>query len=633
MGANVTRMSMRDGPLLRTTCSPGYLGAVPPRDILEVLRTHWGHAAFRSRQEEIVRSVLAGRDTLALLPTGAGKSICFQVPTLAMGRMCLVISPLIALMKDQVQRLKQRGIGAVAITSGMRREEIDHALDSCVAGRRSFLYVSPERLGTELFTARLPKLPIGLIAVDEAHCISQWGYDFRPAYLRVSEVRQALPGVPVLALTASATPDVVDDILARLAFRERNVVRASFRRPEITYWVSAGEDKTGRLLRIARGMDGTGVVYVRERKGTMRIARLLQQHGITAAAYHAGMDLKERDRVQQAWSEGRVRFVAATTAFGMGIDKADVRAVVHMEPPADPESYYQEAGRAGRDGQRSYAILLHSAGDAARARERLAGSFPALSDVRRVYQAFADMHHIAVGAGTNETYGLDLRALAMRVDLGPVVVANALKALELDGRIALSDGAREPSRAMIIAPHTTVYRMRVDDDRLGPVLEALLRMHGGTFEEAVAIDEERLARHLGWTVERVDHALRELDHQGTIVFVPRRDGPAITLLAPRNDAATLRLDPGSLEQRQQRATARLDAMFMYLGTGIACREQALLAYFGETGGAACGHCDLCRAAERRQDAADRSPLHAIDPQSERARWELEEGLTTGDPAE
>ena len=598
-------------------------------DIHEVLKTHWGHDSFRSRQEEIVRSVMKGRDTLALLPTGAGKSICFQVLALAMGRMCLVVSPLIALMKDQVAGLKKRGISAVAITSGMRREEMDNALESCAAGKRSFLYVSPERLGTDLFKARLPRLPIGLVAVDEAHCISQWGYDFRPAYLRVSEVREALPDVPVLALTASATPRVADDIMARLAFREKNLVKASFRREEITYWTSSGEDKLGRLLRIAQRVEGTGVVYVRERKGTLRIARMLEQHGISAAAYHAGMEMAERDRVQRAWSDCKVRFVVATTAFGMGIDKADVRVVVHMEPPADPESYYQEAGRAGRDGKRSHAILLHSAGDPERLRECVGGSFPPIADVRRVYQAFADEHRIAVGTAQFETYSLDLRSLAARVELRPVEVANALKAIELDGGIVMSDGARDPSRVLITAPQDVVYSMRVGDQRLGPLLESLLRMHGGLFEEPVMIEEERLARHLEWPLTRVVNGLQELQQQGVVFYAQRRDGPTVTLLTPRRDVRTLMLDPEALTARKQRALERLDAMLHYLGPGIPCREQALLFYFGEEGTAACGRCDACKARMKRvaNAAMDDAALRSLDPEeAERAHWEVQEGF-------
>lgn len=596
------------------------------RDPLEVLKAHWGFTSFRPMQEEVIASVLAGRDTLALLPTGAGKSLCFQVPALATGRMCLVVSPLIALMKDQVRSLRDKGIAAVAVTSGMRPQEIDNALESCAAGKRSFLYVSPERLGTDLLLARLPRLPIGLLAVDEAHCISQWGYDFRPAYQKIGALRERIPRVPVLALTASATARVADDIMRQLGFRDGRVLRTSFRRPELRYWVSRGEDKLGRLLRLVERSEGSGIVYVRERKGTVRIARLLLQHGVSAAAYHAGMEMDERDRVQQAWVAGEVRFVAATTAFGMGIDKADVRCVAHLEPPADLESYYQETGRAGRDGHRSDAVLFCDEGDARRLRDRVSSSFPPVAEVRRVYQAFADRHRIALGAGQHETYALDLRDLADRARVKPLTVANALKALELDGSLLLGEGAREPSRVLITAPHRTVYDLRVGDARLGPLLEMLLRLHGGLFEEPVMIDEERLAMLLKWSTLKVAAGLRELERTGALMYRPRHDGPTITLLAPRRDAARLMLDREALAAREERAMARLDAMLRFIDPAVVCREQELLRYFGEEPGDRCGRCDACCGRDRRTDVM--TPCVGLDAFNDaaiaRERWELDE---------
>ncbi|MBK6369629.1 MAG: ATP-dependent DNA helicase RecQ [Flavobacteriales bacterium] len=400
------------------------------QDIHAVLERVWGYTQFRPKQEEIIRSVLAGKDTMALLPTGGGKSICFQVPALAMGRMCLVISPLIALMKDQVSRLKKQGVAARAIVSSMRPEEIDNALESAALGKYAFLYVSPERLASELFKARLPRLPLGLIAVDEAHCISQWGYDFRPAYLNIAEVRIVRPDVPVIALTASATPQVAADIMQRLAFAKPTLIRGSFYRPELTLWLSRSEDKQGRLLRIFHHVPGTAIVYVRDRRSTIRIANFLSQHGISAAGYHAGLPPEERDRIQQEWTSGQVRCIVATNAFGMGIDKADVRAVVHMEPPADLESYYQEAGRAGRDGRSSYAFLLTGPGDVERMEERLLASFPALEHVRKVYQAFANLHGIALGSGLLQAYAVELQELVTRTKLPPLTITHSLKALE-----------------------------------------------------------------------------------------------------------------------------------------------------------------------------------------------------------
>lgn len=567
------------------------------RDIHEVLRSTWGYTGFRPMQEEVVRSVLSGTDTLALLPTGGGKSLCFQVPALAMGKLCIVVSPLIALMKDQVERLKKLGVRASAVTSGMAPVEIDNALESAAVGKLDFLYLSPERLGSELFKARSQRMPVGLIAVDEAHCISQWGYDFRPSYMLIGTLREQHPQVPVLALTASATPTVAADIMQSLRFRKPHLLQGSFRRPELAFWVSRGEDKNGRLLRIAQHVQGSGIVYLRDRRGTVRIARFLQQHGISALPYHAGLGHEERDSVQQQWLQGKVRFVAATNAFGMGIDKPDVRCVVHMEPPPDMESYYQEAGRAGRDGQPAYAFMLTHPSDEGRLREKLEASFPTQQEVRRVYQAFADEHGIALGSGAFEAYKLDLPKIAARTALAPAVVANALKALELDGGIALSEGARSPSRAMIRASSATIHQVRVADARQGPVLECLLRMYGGLFEEPAMIDEEKIAQQTGRSVNTVRSILHELMRDQVLFYQPRGDTPMLTLLQPRRDAQTLVLDQQALHDRRKRAQDRLEAILKYAFREKGCREAAVLAYFGQQTPGPCGKCDNCRAME------------------------------------
>ncbi|HRH37075.1 MAG TPA: RecQ family ATP-dependent DNA helicase [Flavobacteriales bacterium] len=563
-----------------------------------VLKKYWGYDAFRPMQEEVMCSVMNGDDTLALLPTGGGKSLCFQVPALAMGKLCLVVSPLIALMKDQVERLRSMGIAARAVTSDMHRIEIENALDSAAVGKLSFLYVSPERLLTDDLLGRLPRMPLGLIAVDEAHCISQWGYDFRPAYTRIQELRSRVPKVPVLALTASATAEVVSDIMKQLAFAKPNVLRGSFSRPELVLWVSRGEDKQGRLLRVMEKVKGTGIVYMRERRGTVRIAHFLKEHGIAAEAYHAGLTTKERDRIQHAWTSGALRCVVATNAFGMGIDKADVRCVVHMEAPPDLESYYQEAGRGGRDRQKAYAFLFVGPGDDQRAREKLALSFPELSDVRRCYQAFADMNAIALGSGLNESYPLQLRAIADRTQLPIGTVANAFKALELDGQVALSEGARTPSRVFMRADQRTVYAMRVNDKRHGAMLEALLRLYGGLFEEPSNIDEDRISGILQKPWSNVVEQLRELDRQGVISYKQRSDEPSVTLLLQRADAARLTLNPEALRNRQQRAQQRLDAMLNYASVQGRCRMVSLLSYFDEPSPTPCGQCDLCAARTR-----------------------------------
>lgn len=575
------------------------------RDIHEVLKSVWGYDHFRPMQETVVRDVLAGKDTLALLPTGGGKSLCFQVPALAMGKMCLVVSPLIALMTDQVERLRKCGIRAKAVTSGMDHVEMDNALESAALGKWDFLYVSPERLGSELFAARSHRMPIGLIAVDEAHCISQWGYDFRPAYRLIGELRKTHPSAPVIALTASATTTVAQDIMVQLAFKEPHIVRGPFHRPELTHWISHGEDRMGRLLRIARNTEGTAIIYLRDRRGTVATAHFLMQHGITAEAYHAGLSFAERERVQQAWSEGKIRFVAATNAFGMGIDKADVRCVIHLEAPPDMESYYQESGRAGRDGKPAYAFLLTRPGDEAKLRAKVDASFPSISEVRRVYQAFADQHRIALGSGSFEAYTVDLRELARRTAMPAAMVNHALKALELNGDIALSDGARSPSRVLMRAAADVIYRMRVEDARSGPVLEAMLRLKGGLFEEAAIIDEEEVSKLLGWSVHRVSSALRELDKDHVIFYRARNDSPTATLLTPRRDAQRLMLNKEALHDREKRARERLEAMVRFAFHADTCREVTVLSYFGEELAQECGRCDVCKAKGASADGGSR----------------------------
>lgn len=598
-------------------------------DIHAVLQRVWGYQQFRPRQEEIIRAALAGKDTLALLPTGGGKSLCFQVPGLAMGGLCLVVSPLIALMKDQVTRLKKLGVPARAIISTMTHAEIDNALESAALGKYSFLYVSPERLASEMFLARLPRLPLRLIAIDEAHCISQWGYDFRPSYLNIAEVRKVRPEIPVLALTASATEAVANNIMERLAFKAPHLIRGSFQRPELTLWVSKGEDKQGRLLRVMRNVQGTAIVYVRERRSTTRIATLLQQHGISAAAYHAGLPTEERDRIQQEWTDGALRCMVATNAFGMGIDKADVRVVVHLEPPADLESYYQEAGRAGRDGQPSFAFLLTGPGDKKKMDDRLTGSYPSLQHVRKVYQAFADTHGIALGSGLLETYPVDTRALAARTGLPALTITHALKALDLDGKLTLSEGVRSPSRVLIIADQRLIYGMRVNDTRMGPLLEVLLRTYGGLFEEPVLIDEIRLAKSLKWQAETVIKRLQELDQQKVISYKLRSDAPTATLLVPRVDAQRLVLDPAALAQRKQRAFDRMKSMLDFMDNSDECRARLLIRYFGEEVDKDCGTCDVCqhRVAYKKGNtsAATASEPLGLSPEAARAvRWEMDE---------
>lgn len=599
-----------------------------PGDIHAVLQRYWGYGSFRPVQEEVVRAVMAGKDTLALLPTGGGKSLCFQVPALAMGRMCLVVSPLIALMKDQVKRLRDMGIAARAITSDLGHREIDNVLENAALGKVPLLYTSPERLGSDMFQARFPRMPLGLIAVDEAHCISQWGHDFRPAYLKLHELRAHMPEVPVLALTASATNTVANDIMERLAFRAPHIVRGRFHRPELVFWVSKGEDKHGRLLKVLRNIEGPSIVYVRRRRAAVQAAQFLRHHGISTEAYHAGLPHAERDGIQQAWTDGQVRCVAATNAFGMGIDKADVRSVVHLDLPPDLESYYQEAGRGGRDGNNAHAFLLVGPGDEQELRDRVEASFPPLAVVRRVYQAFADTHAIALGSALLADYPLDLHALALRTALPFASVAHALKVLELDGRIALSEGVRTPSRVFLTAGQGTIYRMRVNDTRSGPLIEALLRLYGGLYEEPAVVDEARLAKLIGWTEQRTVMGLKELDRLGVLSYRARTDAPRITLLQPRLDAARLNIDPAALAQREQRARDRMEAMLDFIGTDM-CRVRNMLAYFDAPDPGDCGRCDTCRSRASSYREVGASPL-LMEPLNDpngsiaRQRWTADE---------
>lgn len=602
----------------------------PPRDIHEVLRSHWGYTGFRPMQEGIVRSAMEGRDTLALLPTGGGKSICFQVPALAMGGLCIVVSPLIALMRDQVERLRDMGVSARMLVSGMSQGEIDNALESAALGKVSFLYMAPERIGTEMFQARLPRMPLRLLAVDEAHCISQWGYDFRPSYQRIPEIREHFPDVPILALTATATPAVAADIMDRLGFRVPHIMRGDMRRPELTFWVSRSEDKPGTLLRIMRRVQGSGIVYVRERRTTERLAAFLRAQGISAAAYHAGMEMGTRQEVQQRWTKGTVPVVVATNAFGMGIDKPDVRVVVHIDAPPDPESYYQEAGRAGRDGMPSHAILLTARGDEERLLERIMASFPDIDQVRRVYQSFADIHHIAHGAGCLESYALDLPTLARQAHVDQATAMNSLKALELDGIISLSEGARNPARVLITADKHAIHEVRVRDAKLAPVLDVLLRMYGGLFEAPVPIEENRMAAQLRKGAGDVVKALQRMQAQGLLSYTPRSDAPQVTLLQPRWDARILKLDPNALEARKERAAARWQVMARYAYKPDRCREAMLLDYFGEEVKEECGRCDVCRdrGIAKAAYATVPVPMNTVSD-LEQLRWKIDGDADSG----
>ncbi|GAC1368473.1 MAG: ATP-dependent DNA helicase RecQ [Hymenobacter sp.] len=597
--------------------------APPETTPLALLRAHWGHSAFRPGQEEIINSVLNGRDTLALLPTGGGKSICFQVPALARPGICLVVTPLIALMKDQVDNLRQRGLKAEAIYAGMSHQEIDHALDNCVYGRNvKFLYVSPERLLTELFQVRVAKMNVGLLAVDEAHCLSQWGYDFRPPYLRIAELRDALPaGVPVIALTATATAQVQADIVEKLRFRPGAAVfRQSFARPKLSYSVLPTEDKLRRLLEVVRGVGPTktGIVYARTRRQTEDTAAFLQQHKFSAAAYHAGLSSDKRTQVQQDWIADKIRLMVATNAFGMGIDKPDVRLVAHLDAPDTLEAYYQEAGRAGRDGQYAFAVLLAGPNDADELRRRTNLAFPPLDTVRRVYQALANYSRTAVGGGELAAFEFDLQAFAETYRLRAVDAHNSLKILQREGFVQLNEAVNRPARVHLILNHQDLYAFQVANAQHDLLIKALLRLHGGElFADFQPISENAVATHLRASVVEVRQQLRYLHTAGILHYQPRQEAPQALFTTPRFEAAKLPLDQARLTAARDLARHQTHAVAQYTA-GTRCRQQQLLAYFDETDPARCGVCDNC-LAEKKAVQATTEPAPLREPLLQRLR--------------
>ncbi|MCM1042063.1 MAG: RecQ family ATP-dependent DNA helicase [Bacteroides sp.] len=569
-------------------------------DIHEILRRHWGYDEFRPLQQDIIEHVLQGKDALALLPTGGGKSICFQVPALAMRGVCIVISPLIALMKDQVENLKKRGIPAEAVYTGLSQTQTELIFNAAVHQRIKFLYVSPERCRNRMFLAHLQRMEVCLLAVDEAHCVSQWGYDFRPPYLQIAELRAYLPKVPLLALTATATPDVVADIQEKLLINPRKVFQKSFVRENLTYYVIYDEDKTGRLERIIRKVGGSGIVYVRNRRKTVDIARTLQQRGIAASFYHGGLDNGQRSQAQQAWIENKTQVMVATNAFGMGIDKPDVRFVVHIDLPDTIEAYFQEAGRAGRDGKRAFALLIHHPSDKADALQNLNRSYPEMPFIRRVYDALGNHLCVPPGSGQGQTFPFETAAFARAYNLPLAETFSALSFLEKEGFFRISDQARESGKVHIITDYKTLYRHSVDYPALEPVIQALLRAYGGRlFSDFVSIDEKAMAARLRLPYEKVCSILSELNRMELIAYEPAPQGGTITLLMERREKAPVFLQPAVYAERKENATRKLDAMLGYAEGRNLCRNRYLLQYFGEHEGKDCGGCDVCLEKKRR----------------------------------
>lgn len=588
-------------------------------DSLAVLRKYWKYESFRPLQSDIIASVLAGRDTLALMPTGGGKSLCFQVPAMQLEGICIVVTPLIALMKDQVENLKARGIEAEAVFSGMSKREIDIALDNCIYGPIKFLYLSPERLGTELARERIRHMKVNLFAIDEAHCISQWGYDFRPPYLELASLRELHPQVPFLALTATATAKVVEDIQDKLGFRSPNVLRKSFVRENLGYMALEEEDKLGRMLRIIRKLGGSGIVYVRNRRETQEVARMLINEGVSASFYHAGLDGPERSTRQEDWKNNAIRVIVATNAFGMGIDKPDVRFVIHLDIPDSLEAYYQEAGRAGRDGKRSYAVMLYHESDKLALRKNLEQSFPSIAEIKQVYHLLANFFQLAYGAGEGLVLDFDIGEFCNRYKLDAMKTLNALKFLERDGWISVSEAVYIPSRLQFEVDMATLYKFQVEHAAYDGFIKMVLRSYGGAFGHYVPIREADFAKRLGRPYLDVVKTLEHLHELGIISYIPQTDSPQLQFLRGRVDAQHLHIDAAYLIERKRTKTEQVNEVLRYVETNQ-CRSQQLLAYFDEAGSVACGICDVCLRTRRRDDAEDE-----IAAQLERA---LEGGALT-----
>ena len=574
-----------------------------PLIIHEILKNYWGHTSFRQGQEEIINSVLSKKDTLALLPTGGGKSICFQVPGLVIDGMCLVISPLIALMNDQVHNLNKRGIKAMAITSAMNRNEIRIAFTLCINENYKFMYVSPERLTTELFLKNIHDLNIGLIAVDESHCISQWGYDFRPSYLKIAKLREYLPQVPVIALTASATKKVIKDIQEKLNFKNASVFKSSFERKNLHYIVQLEEDKINRLFSICKKINGTGVVYVRNRKKTVEIAAILNQQGYSADFYHAGLSADERHHKQNDWIAGKKRIIVATNAFGMGIDKPDVRFVVHLDLPDSLEAYFQEAGRGGRDGKTAYAVLLYQHNDKNQLIENTEKSFPSIDEIKQVYQAIANFYQIAVGSGLGSVVDFDLEAIASNYNLNAVTVYNAIRFLEKESYLSYQDHSYEPSKTMLLMNKSDLYNFEVRYPKFESIIKTLLRNYGGIFDQHIFINEFQLAKKMKTSKTEIVELLKRLHKMDVIEYIPKSQLPKLFFTSNRVEARRLEFKPENYKMLKEVALERANAVIKYVSDQQICRNRQLLIYFDEKNVYDCGNCDVC-LDKKRSDRSD-----------------------------
>ena len=613
-----------------------------------ILKEYWGYSDFRPGQKEIIQAAFEGRDLLALMPTGGGKSICFQVPALLKEGICIVITPLIALMKDQVENLKAKGIRALSIHSGMTTMEIDIALDNAIYGNYKFLYLSPERLHTEIFQIRLANMEVSMVVIDEAHCISQWGYDFRPAYLHIATLRALIPKVSFMALTATATPKVAKDIMEKLAFKHPALFVNSFERKNIAYVVREAEDKMGQMLRMAQGIPGSGIVYVRERKKTIEISNFLCANGIEAEPYHAGMSMELRSAKQEAWKSGKKRIIVSTNAFGMGIDKADVRFVCHYDLPESIEAYFQEAGRCGRDGKKSFAVLLHNSSDSKRLKQIYQLSFPGIDYMKKVYQNLFVYLGIAYGCGKEQVIDFDLPAFSQRFKLQASAVWHALSCLAQEGFFTLSEASDHPARIHFIVSRDELYRIQLNSIEMDRFIKLILRLYPGLFSTFVPIDEAYLAQQHQCSVNMVKEHLIQLSRRHILNYIPQKHTPQIYFNEERLENADIRISMQEYNAKKERYKERMESILAYAQSHSPCRSKQLLAYFGEEQEHPCGQCDVClqKGAQNTPQALDRLrneileklsagqvqiqtliPLFNRDPEQikELLRWMVERG--------